>query len=83
MEMSKQNLFLVIKLIHAYTAPVKIWAFVSDSAKLLIENKSDSCCPLNQEKKNVPSQTSAMFSSESLFVCMWKLSFWPMYITPN
>lgn len=51
MEMSKQNLFLVIKLTHAYTAPVKIRAFDGDGAKLLIENKSNSCCPLNQKKK--------------------------------
>lgn len=49
--MSKQNLFLVIKLTHAYTAPVKIRAFDSYGAKLLIENKSNSCCPLNRKKK--------------------------------
>lgn len=40
-------------------------------------------------KKNVPSQTSAVFSpklthsSGPLLVHIWKISFWPMYTTPN
>lgn len=45
--------------------------------------------PSIRKKKNVPSQTSAVFSpkpthsSGPSLVHVWKLSFWPMYTTPN